>query len=130
MTPKLYLRKGAGWHQVLDVEDVRIQAGKIVLENGQEVNGDICAIIMNYNRGCDGQTVIKKLLEMEPRILDMRLEGANVDMSVILCGDDVDPANPRRWIALGRVMGIRPIGQDPEWRGAGGNVVAIPEGEG
>lgn len=122
--PSLYLKKGDGWNRVDSVVDVRVMPGKIVLETGQEVNGDVVTIIMDYQRDDDGQKVLRRLVGMDPRILDMRVVGERtLDMSVIVCGEEVDEHNPKRYAVTGRVMGVRRAGALPTRHGSGGSVV-------
>lgn len=124
--PKLYLRAGAGWHPVNDVVDVIATPGKLLLENGEEVNGDLVSIIMDFLQFDPGQVAMRRLAAMEARIVDMRIDD-KLEMSVILCGDDVDDTNPKRYAILGRVLGIRKAGDAPELRGAGGGIVGLDE---
>jgi len=116
VTPKLYLKKGTGWHQVVGVVDVRVQPGKFVLEDGTQMNGDIISIIMDHDKYDDGQTALRKLLEMEPRVVEMRIKGQEhtLDAKVILCGDDIDAINPKRYSILRRVLGFTKPGT-PTW---------------
>lgn len=126
MLTRLFIRRDQGWHEIEGVVDVRVHAGKIQLENGQEINGDIVAIVMDHEPYDAGQMALRTLVQMEPRIVDLRIiAGSKLDLSVIFCGDEVDPILPRRYAVLGRVLGIRPAGQAPEWRASGGGVVGI-----
>jgi len=121
---KLFLKKGNSWGEVAGVVDVRIQPGKFKLDNDQEVNGDLISIHLDLDRYDAGQTALRALVDMDPRIVDMRVEGVvDVELSVILCGDDVDPVRPSRFVINGRVLGIRNAGVDPTQAGRGGNVV-------
>lgn len=124
MKPSLYLKKGDGWHEVSGVEDFRVKPGKFVLEDGREVNGDVGVIIMHNEPYDAGQQALKRLIDIEPRVVDMRIiAGSKLDVSAIISGDEVDDLNPQRWAATCRILGIRPAGQDVEWRGKGGTVL-------
>lgn len=127
MTTLLISKGNDEWHPVSNVIDVRVHPGKIVLENGQEVNGDIVAIIMDYDKFDAGQQTLRILAEMDHRIVDLRIvqDGgrATFDVSAIMCGDEVDPVSPKRYAILGRVMGIRGAGEAVSPSGRGGSVV-------
>lgn len=125
MKPSFLLKKGDGWNEVGSVLDIKIQPGKFELDNGQEIGGDLLAIIMRFESHDAGQVALRKLREMEPRIIDVRVVGQErqMDMSIILCGDETDDVDSSRYAILARVLGIRPDGASPEIVGAGGNIV-------
>jgi len=110
--PELYIRKNQGWQDVADVVDVRVQTGRIVLEDGTTTNGDLVVFFMRRNVHCIGQMAMTRLVEMnEPRIVDFRVNGgAHLEMSAMLQDIETSEDRPAVYGVVGRVLGMRKIG--------------------
>jgi hypothetical protein len=108
--PRLYLRKGNGWHEVRNVVDIRSQEGKFVLEDGTFLNGDMITIWVKFSKDCAGQLALRKLTDLEPKIIDARVIGpSNFEMSFTVVGDGHDKDQPDMYAIQGRLMGMRRI---------------------
>lgn len=109
--PNLYVRKGAGWHEVQGMVDVRVQRGEYETAEGKKHEGEIIGLIMDYEPHCAAQKALRKLREMEPRIIDLRVLGEEIkaDISIILIDEETDDAKPQRYALIGRLLGMRPL---------------------